>query len=215
MTSRVERRAPVARRAGVAVRLVGAGFVGGGVWGRREAARALARERIVHPGEGSRAVTSAGGARSLAEFIRRATVDVTGGRTFAEVEPYVDAVGAPTTNRSQAAMDALTGGPAENRNTTPGSSRRRSRPPRPDAGVHGLPDLGCDGRTRRGARRRRVRTCRRRPPWRLHEIGLKALEEGIPHLPRPSQAEFVTTRSRDGNGSPGELGPTPSTSARR
>jgi hypothetical protein len=114
MSSRVEGRSPVARRTGLAVGLVGAGFVGGGVWGRREAARALARERILHPGEGGRAVASAGSARSLAEFIRRSTVDATGGRTFAEIEPYVDAAGTPTGDRERAARDARTGAPAEN-----------------------------------------------------------------------------------------------------
>jgi hypothetical protein len=48
-------------------------------------------------------------ARSLAEFIRQTRVDATGGRTYAEIEPYLDANGSPTGDAAQAAKDERTG----------------------------------------------------------------------------------------------------------
>jgi hypothetical protein len=99
---------------GTAVSLAGAGFVGAGLWGRREAARALARERILHPERAARPVTTALAARSLAEFIRRATLDATGGRTYAEVAPYVDSLGEPVDDAASALKDERTGRAVEN-----------------------------------------------------------------------------------------------------
>ena len=101
--------------AGAGVALVGAVFVGAGLWGRRTARAALARERVRYPGDASPAlVRSPGRARSLAEIIRQATVDATGGRTYAEIEPYVDADGTPTGDAAQAATDDRTGQPLPN-----------------------------------------------------------------------------------------------------
>ena len=103
--------------AGAAVGLAGVVFVGVGLWGWRETRRALAQERIVSPGDGSRPgapVTDATAARSLAELIRRNTVDATGGRTYAEVEPYVDVNGKPSSDKALAAKDERTGQPVEN-----------------------------------------------------------------------------------------------------
>ena len=102
---------------GAALGLVGAVFVGVGLWGRRETKRALARERIEDPVGGSRAgarVTTASAARSAAEFIRRNTLAGTGERTYSEIEPYLDAEGNPTSETSSAAKDDRTGGPVEN-----------------------------------------------------------------------------------------------------
>lgn len=109
MRSRVDaERCSVPAVSGFVVSLAGAGFAAAGLWGRREARRALARERIIHP-EDSRPVRSAAGARSLAEFIRRSTIESTAGRTFAEVEPYVDANGEPTSESARAGKDERTG----------------------------------------------------------------------------------------------------------
>ena len=59
-------------------------------------------------------MTSAGRARSLAEFIRQSTVDATAGRTYAEIQPYLDAGGAPTADTAIAARDERTGQPLAN-----------------------------------------------------------------------------------------------------
>jgi hypothetical protein len=98
------------------VGLAGLVFIGTGLWGRREVRQALARERIVHPGlpEGDAQVTSAGRARSLAELIRQSTIDATGGRTYAEIEPYLDTRGRPTADSESAARDERTGRPLVN-----------------------------------------------------------------------------------------------------
>ena len=102
---------------GAVVGLVGAVFVGVGLWGRRETSRALARERIVDPDGSARPgapVTTAGAARSAAELIRSNTLAATGDRTYAQVEPYLDATGRPTSDADGAAKDQRTGAPVEN-----------------------------------------------------------------------------------------------------
>ena len=116
MFARADARLPVQAAAGYAVGLAGLVFVGTGLWGRREVRRALARERIVHPAlpNGRAEVTSAGRARSLADFVRQSTVDATAGRTYAEIEPYLDAGGAPTADSASAARDDRTGQPLAN-----------------------------------------------------------------------------------------------------
>lgn len=100
--------------AGGAVGLAGAGLVAVGLWARREATAALARERVTGLGEGDRPVTSAAGARELAELIRRNTVESAGGRTYAETDAYLDADGNPTPDAGKAARDERTGAPLEN-----------------------------------------------------------------------------------------------------
>lgn len=106
--------APVPAVTGAGVGLAGVGFVGLGLWARREAGRTLARERIVGADERQQPVTSASQARSLAEFIRRNTLDATGGRTYAEVAPYIDVEGRPTSDAEAAVKDGRTGQPLEN-----------------------------------------------------------------------------------------------------
>ena len=73
------------RLPGLAVGCAGLGFVGAGLWARRDVKRVLARERIVNPEDAS-PVEGAAGARAMAELIRRRTVEATGGRTYAETE---------------------------------------------------------------------------------------------------------------------------------
>ena len=97
---------------GAAVGLAGFVFVGVGLWARREAARALEQERISSP-LGAR-VTSGQAARELAEIIRSNTLQATGGRTYAEVDAYLDPEGKPTPESAAAAKDELTGRPVEN-----------------------------------------------------------------------------------------------------
>ena len=102
---------------GLSVGCAGVGFIGVGLWGRREARRALTRERVVSGtntrGQNAR-VASARRARSMAELIRRNTVEATGGRTYAEIDPYVDADGNTTPDAERAAKDERTGAPIEN-----------------------------------------------------------------------------------------------------
>ena len=107
-------RSAVPAATGTAVALAGVGFVLVGLWGRREVRRTLAQERIVSGGNAGAVVATANGARSMAEFIRRNTIEATGGRTYAQVDPYIDAEGNPTSEASRAAKDGRTGAPAEN-----------------------------------------------------------------------------------------------------
>lgn len=99
---------------GAGVGIAGAGFVGLGLWARREAGRALARERIIDENERQQPLTRASQARSLAERIRQNTLDATGGRTYAETSPYIDGDGQPTSDASAAVKDERTGSPIEN-----------------------------------------------------------------------------------------------------
>jgi hypothetical protein len=102
---------PLTTATGVAVGLSGLALVGVGAWGRREAGRALAREHISSTSNRSSdsVVANAKAARSLAELIRRNTLSATGGRTYAETDPYVDSEGKPTPDESAAAQDVRTG----------------------------------------------------------------------------------------------------------
>lgn len=108
-----------ARTGGVAGALTaaaGVGLVAVGLWGRLDVRRGLARERIVSTGDAkqpNRPVTSPSAARSMAEVIRDNTLSATSGKTYGETPPYVDATGAPTSDRALAAKDAVTGAPVE------------------------------------------------------------------------------------------------------
>lgn len=108
---------PLPAAMGLAVGCAGVGLVGAGLWGRREARRALTRERVVADSNAKaqdRLVTTARRARSMAELIRRNTVEATGGRTYVEIDPYVDAGGNGTPDAERAAKDERTGSPIEN-----------------------------------------------------------------------------------------------------
>ena len=82
---------------------MGLGLVGVGLWARRDVARTLARERIVSGPEAS-PVVSAGAARSLAEAIRKSTLEATGGRTYSETPSYLGPDGEPTNESALAAQ---------------------------------------------------------------------------------------------------------------
>ena len=100
------RGSPLASAAGAVAGLAGVGLVGVGLWARREARQALARERIV--GVADAPVTTASAARALAEMIRANTLEATGGLTYAEVEPYLDPEGNPTSDAARALTDERT-----------------------------------------------------------------------------------------------------------
>lgn len=103
--------------AGVVVGLAGCALVGAGRWAGRDVRRTLERERIVSTPDATppdQPVTTAGGARSMSEVIRRNTIEATRGRTYAEIEPYVDEQGRPTSDGGRAARDERTGGRLEN-----------------------------------------------------------------------------------------------------
>jgi hypothetical protein len=73
------------RLPGLAVGCAGLGFVGAGLWARRDVKRMLARERIVNPDDAT-PVDGPAGARAMAELIRRRTIEATDGRTYAETD---------------------------------------------------------------------------------------------------------------------------------
>lgn len=95
------------------VTLAGVGFVATGLWARREVQMNLARERIVDT-PGSAPVTNGTAARSLAETIRSNTLAAAGGRTYAEIDLYLDAERKPTSDRERALEDERSGEPVEN-----------------------------------------------------------------------------------------------------
>jgi hypothetical protein len=62
------------------------------LWARRAVRRALEREQIVSTPDATppnELVAGARAARSMAEVVRRNTADATGGRAYAEIDPYV------------------------------------------------------------------------------------------------------------------------------
>ena len=101
---------------GACVGLSGVGFALVGLWARREVRRALAEEHIVMPAEAGSAaacVTTGAAARSMAELIRKNTLEATAGRTYSEIPAYVDEEGGPTSEVERAIRDERTGGPLE------------------------------------------------------------------------------------------------------
>ena len=117
MAARFASESPVPAAMGRVVGVAGVGLVGAGLWARREATRALERERIVGPPDvspGGAPVAGAPGARAMAEFIRQNTVETTDGRTYAEIDAYLDPEGRPTADAASAARDERTGEPREN-----------------------------------------------------------------------------------------------------
>lgn len=109
--------APLTTASGIAVAFAGFGLVGVGLWARREVERTLARERVVSTPDAvppRTLVTSARAARSLAEVIRRNTLEATGGRTYAETAEFLDGDGKTTSNKGSALIDERTGKLVEN-----------------------------------------------------------------------------------------------------
>ncbi len=109
---RAVRDVPLSTASGFGVGLSGLGFVGIGLWARREVARTLAQERITGIPDG-KPVTSGAAARQLADVIRLNTLEAAGGRTYAETDPYVGAAGGGTSDAALALKDERTGAPVE------------------------------------------------------------------------------------------------------
>ena len=109
-------RACTTRTAGLSTVAVGVWLLGVGLWARADVRRSLARERIVSTDDtrSGQPVRDAAAAQSLVEVIRGNTLSATEGRTYGETPSYVDAEGRPTTDRTLAAIDAVTGEPVEN-----------------------------------------------------------------------------------------------------
>jgi hypothetical protein len=104
------------RLTGVSTLAAGLGLIGVGLWARRDVRHGLERERITSTPDAtppSSPVTDATAARSMAEVIRDNTLSATGGKTYGETAPYVDADGQPTDDRALAARDGRTGQPLE------------------------------------------------------------------------------------------------------
>lgn len=117
MLAHARRRGPSLPTAlGACVGLSGIAFALIGLWARREVSCALAQERIATPAEAGSAaafVTTGAAARSMAELIRKNTLEATAGRTYAEVPAYVDEEGTPTSDIERAIRDDRTGEPLE------------------------------------------------------------------------------------------------------
>lgn len=110
-------RACTTRTAGLSTVAAGLWLLGVGLWARADVRRSLARERIISTDDETRSgqpVKDAAAARSLAEVIRGNTLSATESRTYGETPSYVDAERRPTTDRTLAAKDAVTGEPVEN-----------------------------------------------------------------------------------------------------
>jgi hypothetical protein len=108
--------APIATASGAVVGLAGLGLVAAGLWGRREVARALARERVVSTADAkppNAPVRTAAAARSLSEVIRDRTLAAADGRTYAETDEFLAADGTPTSDPLLAHKDE-SGRPIEN-----------------------------------------------------------------------------------------------------
>lgn len=106
-------REAIGRWSGIGTVVSGTALVLTGLWARREVRKTLGRERIVSPAE-AKPVRCGNAARSLAEVIRRTTVEAAGGRTYAETALYVDPDGKPTSDRDRALRDERTNQPVQN-----------------------------------------------------------------------------------------------------
>src|SRR3712207_4275850 len=107
--------------AGVAASLVlivfGIGAAIVGVTGREDVRTELAREKIVGTPDSTipgQLVDTGGEAREFAAVMRRHTLEMTGGQTYAEMGRFLDAKGDPTSDEKAAATDPKSGEPVEN-----------------------------------------------------------------------------------------------------
>lgn len=96
----------------------GMGSIAIGINGRSEVRSALAGEQIVGtPDSGSIAgsrIDTGSEARQFAKVMRKHTLAITGGRTYAEMGRYLTSDGAETNDEAKAATDPTTGKPMEN-----------------------------------------------------------------------------------------------------
>jgi hypothetical protein len=88
-----------------------------GIDGRDQVRCDLARERIVGTPDSTipgQTVDTGSGAKAFAAVMRKHTLEATGGRTYAEVDRFLDENGKPTSDEAAAAKEPNTGQPVEN-----------------------------------------------------------------------------------------------------
>jgi hypothetical protein len=95
----------------------GIGSIGIGIAGVNEVRDNLAQENIVGTPDSSipgQRVDTGSEAKAFASTMRKHTLKITGGQTYAEMGRFLDAKGNPTSDESKAAKDPKTGQPVEN-----------------------------------------------------------------------------------------------------
>lgn len=95
----------------------GIGSIGIGVVGINEVRDSLARENIVGTPDSSipgQKVDTGSEAKAFATTMRKHTLEITGGQTYAEMGRFIDAKGNQTSDEEKAAKDPKTGQPVEN-----------------------------------------------------------------------------------------------------
>jgi hypothetical protein len=103
--------------ASVMLIVFGLGSIGIGIAGVKEVRDNLARENIVGTPDSSipnQKVDTGSEAKAFAAVMRKHTLKITGGQTYAEMGRFLDAKGNPTSDESKAAKDPKTGQPVEN-----------------------------------------------------------------------------------------------------
>ena len=103
--------------ASVILIVIGAGSVFMGLDGRDRVRTELAREQIVGTPDSSipgQKVDTGSEAQAFANVMRKHTLEITGGQTFAEMGRYLDGSGNAVEDESQAATDPKSGAPVEN-----------------------------------------------------------------------------------------------------
>ena len=103
--------------ASVVLIVFGIASIGIGIAGVNEVRDNLAKENIVGTPDSSipgQKVDTGSEAKAFASVMRKHTLDITGGQTYAEMGRFLDAQGNPTSDESKAAEDPKTGKPVEN-----------------------------------------------------------------------------------------------------
>jgi hypothetical protein len=103
--------------ASVVLIVFGIASIGIGIAGVNEVRDNLAKENIVGTPDSSipgQKVDTGSEAKAFASVMRKHTLEITGGQTYAEMGRFLDAQGNPTSDESKAAKDPKTGKPVEN-----------------------------------------------------------------------------------------------------
>jgi len=115
MTSKLLQYAGIA--ASVVLIAFGIGATYTGFDGRDRVRDDLAREQIVGTPDSSipnQLVNTGAKAQAFADVMRKHTLEATGGKTYAQMERYLDKAGKPTNDEKAAAVDAKSGEPVAN-----------------------------------------------------------------------------------------------------
>ena len=114
------------RKGGIAASILliilGVGAMVAGASGREKVRNDLAREHIVGTPDSTipgQKVDTGGEAKAFAAVMRKHTLEITGGQTYAQMDRFLDENGNPTSDEAAAAKDPKTGEPVANglRNT--------------------------------------------------------------------------------------------------